>query len=323
MLHVANGHSTTGLLDASGIGGRTMVWCDPLNDGPVPGNVSDDELIRVRAAFLAGSPDAVGEVVADLSGWRAAVDDQESYDELVLWFEHDLFDQLNVIQLLTHLSSRPSTKPISMVSIDSYPGHANFKGLGELQPADLAALFETRHPVAAEQLALAARAWTAYRSPDPRAIESLLTADTSALPYLSRALARHLEEFPSDTNGLSRSERRMMELAIERPADLQQTFPRMQDGEAAYHLSDLSFFDRVNDLATSTPPLLTINLQHPKDSDMPVGTIALTKQGREVALGNADRVQLCGIDRWLGGVHLEGRGPAWRWSAQHGKLIEA
>jgi hypothetical protein len=322
MLHVANGHCTTRLIESSGVPGRTMVWCDPLNDGPVPGNVSDEELLRTRAAFLAGTPEAIDDVAADLAGWRAAVDDQDSYDELVLWFEHDLFDQLNVIQLLTHLGTRRSSKPVTMVAIDSYPGHPNFQGIGELQPADVAALFETRRPITSQQLELAARAWTAYRSSDPRAIESLLTTDTSALPFLARALARHLEEFPSDSNGLSRSERRMLELALERPADIHQAFPKMQDGETAYYITDMSFFDLANALATAKPPLLTINLQHPKDSEMPVGTLELTKQGREIALGRADRIQLCGIDRWLGGVHLEGRGPAWRWNARDRRLIE-
>ena len=77
------------------------------------------------------------------NGWREAVDDDDGYDELVLWFEHDLFDQLNLIQLLTHLGGRPRSKPVTLICIDRYPGHPNFKGLGELAPRDLAALFET------------------------------------------------------------------------------------------------------------------------------------------------------------------------------------
>jgi hypothetical protein len=300
-----------------------MVWCDPLNEGPVPGNVPDDELLRIRAAFLAGTPEVVDEVAADLASWRAAIDDQDSYDELVLWFEHDLFDQLCLIQLLTHLGTRRSSKPVSMVSIDSFPGHPDFKGIGELTPADLETLFAARRPITAEQLSLADRAWRASRSADPRAIEALLQSDTSALPYLAPALARHLEEFPSDRDGLSRSERRMMEQALDAPADIHQAFPRMHDGETAFYITDTSFFDLANALATATPPLLTINLEHPRGSDMPVGTIELTREGRQLLRDGGDRIKLCGIDRWLGGVHLEGRGPAWRWSASDGGLIEA
>src|SRR5690349_16339185 len=99
-LHVANGHATTGLIERSALTGRTQVWCDPLNEGPVPGGISDDELLLVRARFLAAHPDRTNEVAADLKRWREAVDREDTYSELVLWSEHDLFDQLNLIQLL-------------------------------------------------------------------------------------------------------------------------------------------------------------------------------------------------------------------------------
>lgn len=323
VLHVANGHCTTELIEASGVPGRTMIWADPLNDGPVPGNVTDDELLRVRAEFLAGKPEEIAAVAADLQGWRQAVDDQGAYDELVLWFEHDLFDQLNLIQLLTHLGTRAAARPVTMVSIDSFAEHLNFKGFGELSAEDFPGLFATRRAITPEQIVLATRAWRAYRSADPRAIEQLLQTTTAALPFLAAALRRHLEEFPSEGDGLSRSERRMMEMAVARAAEIHQALPRMHEGETAYYITDLSFFDLANALATATPPLLIIHLRHPKGSETPVGKLELTAQGREVLRGHADRVRLCGIDRWLGGVHLEGHGPVWRWSARAGRLIEA
>ena len=117
-LHVGNGHATTGLIELSGLTGRTQVWCDPLNEGPVPGGISDEELLLVRARFLASHPDEASDVAADLEQWRHAVDDEHGYEELVLWFEHDLFDQLNLIQLLTHLGNRARSKPVSLICID-------------------------------------------------------------------------------------------------------------------------------------------------------------------------------------------------------------
>jgi transposase len=323
LLHVANGHCTTGLIELSGLPGRTQIWADPLNEGPVPGDVSDDELLLVRARFLASHPDDAGDVAADLKGWREAVDDEDAYDELVLWFEHDLFDQLNLIQLLAHIGSRPQLKPVTLICIDRYLGDPNFKGLGELEPHDIAALFETRRPVTAAQIALAARAWCAYRSPDPRAIEELLKTDTSALPFLARALARHLEEFPSETDGLSRSERRMLQQAIDGPAQLHAAFPRMHEGETAHYIADSWFFDRVTELSSASPALISLTVTSNGAHALPAGTIALTAAGRDVLSGKADRVKLCGIDRWLGGVHMQGHGRAWRWSAGAARLIQA
>jgi len=177
--------------------------------------------------------------------------------------------------------------------------------------------------VDAAQLTLAARAWAAYRSPDPRAIEELLKGDTSALPFLAAALARHLEEFPSDADGLSRSERRLMEQAMAGPADLGAVFPAMHHGETAYYIADSWLVDRARELAGASPALVDMSITEGTRRALPAGTIALTRAGRDVLDGSVDRVALCGIDRWLGGVHVHGRGRAWRWSARSGHLVEA
>ena len=324
LLHVGNGHATTGLIELSAIPGRTMVWCDPLDEGPVPGGISDDELLRIRAGFLSPTPHEIDDIAAGLQGWRSAVDNQDAYDELVLWFEHDLFDQLNLLQLLTHLGrSVPRTTPVTLISIDRYPGHPNFKGLGELEPDELATLFSTRQPVSDFQFALAPRAWQAFRSPDPRDIEALLRTDTSALPFLAAALRRHLQELPAVENGLSRTERRLLERVGDGTTELRQIFPGMQDGETAYYVTDTSLWDRVQLLASTSPALLDITGVTSPTNALPAATIALTPVGHAVLSGTADRVRLCGIDRWFGGVHAKGSGPVWRWSERDGRVIMA
>ena len=322
-LHVANGHCTAELIERSGVTGRTSIWADPLNEGPVPGDVADDELLQVRARFLADDPDGARDVASDLKQWREAIDRDDSYDELVLWFEHDLFDQLGLIQLLSFLATRPRAKPVTLVCVGSYPGRPAFKGLGELAPADLATLFPSRTPVTSGQLAVAERAWSAYRSADPRAIEALLKGDTSALPFLAPALVRHLEEFPSESDGLSRSERRVMAQALDAPAELRTILPKMHEGETAYYIADSWLFDRVTELAGCEPPLVTVSITNDTAAAWQAGAIALTPAGRAVLNGEADRVRQSGIDRWLGGVHLAGRGPLWRWSPRSGSLVHA
>ncbi|MFM8535175.1 MAG: hypothetical protein ACKOEC_16555 [Acidimicrobiia bacterium] len=314
ILHVSNGHSATGLIERSGLPGRTMVWCDPLHEGPVPGGITDAELLRIRARFLAASEDAADTVASDLARWRASIDDTDAYDELVLWFEHDLFDQLNLIQLLAHLGQRESwPKPVTMICIDRHPGHQDFKGLGELSPSEIAALFPSRLPVTAAQIGVAQRAWLAFRAPEPSAVEAVLHTDTTALPFLADALRRHLEEFPSQRDGLSLSERRLMEQAADGPAPLGEMLPRMHDGERWLYVTDTMLMDRVRALTDASPALLAVAGAF--DRQRPSGTIELTAAGRDVLAGRQDRVRLCGLDRWLGGVHLTGRGRDWRSTA--------
>src|SRR5438105_2964676 len=140
-LHVANGTSTTRTIVAAGIPGACSLWADPLYEGPVPGGLSDTELVDVRMQHLAGPADLTWAAWAgsdlsldpanDLRQWRATIERQESYDELILWFEHDVFDQLNLIQLLTWIRDRlPAATPVSLICIGSFPGRPDFKGLG-------------------------------------------------------------------------------------------------------------------------------------------------------------------------------------------------
>ena len=304
LLHVANGSSVTRSLGSAGILGATSIWADPLHNGPVPGGIDDDALMEVRKQYHAPSPNAANPE-NDMRRWRQVIADHEAYDELVLWFEHDLFDQLNLIQLLSFIrASVPRSKPVSLICVGSFPGYPHFHGLGELQPAELASLFPTRPLVTDAQYDLAARAWDAFRQPTPEALFALV--GTNALPFLAPALRRFLEDYPWRRDGLSRTERRLMTLAAEARADWPAVFARMHAGEDAFYVADTELLEIQNALVTASPPLLTRTNS----------AVSLTIAGRDVLEGRADRVTLCGIDRWFGGVHLEGHTVPWRWDGE-------
>ena len=314
LLHVANGSSVTRMLAPAGIPGTTSIWADPLHNGPVPGEIDDDALIEARARYHAPSPNAANPD-NDMRRWRQVIAESDAYDELVLWFEHDLFDQVNLIQLLSFIRAHvPPSKTASLVCIGSFPGRPHFHGLGELEPADLASLFPTRQPITVEQYDLAERAWNAFRQPTPKALAAFAGAGEpegsrlrpNALPFLVPALRRFLEDYPWTRDGLSRTERRLMTLAAEARADWPKVFARMHEGESAFYVADTELLEIQNTLVTTSPPLLS-------RADR---SVSLTPAGRDVLDGRGDRVALCGIDRWFGGVHLHGRAVPWRWDGE-------
>jgi hypothetical protein len=327
-LHVANGTSTTATLEATGIPGSRSIWADPLYEGPVPGGLSDEALLDVRARYLEGpTQEASADPVNDLKRWRQIIQAHDAYDELVLWFEHDLFDQLNLIQILSWIRTRlPSDKQVSLVCIGSFPGHPRFKGLGELSPDELQSLFETRRPIGDADYVLAERSWQALRDATPEALEALLRSDTSALPYLAAAIARFLQEYPWTGDGLSRSERRLLRLAEPGPMAVATAFPRMHDDEDAYYITDSSLLGLVATLSRTSPPLIAVtdgadaalNQLHGQLH----GTVTLTDAGHDVLAGRADRVA-CGLDRWLGGVHLQSGAVIWRWDEDRRRVTRS
>ena len=334
-LNVANGTSTTGTIEAAGIPGARSIWADPLYEGPVPADLPDNELLDLRMRYLSGgdalTPRAPGgsnppiDPVNDLREWRAAIERRESYDELILWFEHDLFDQLNLIQLLTWLQEHQiaATKSVSLICIGSFPGRPDFKGLGELTPGELASLVETREAVTDPQYELAERAWRAFRAPTPAPLDALRHDDSSALPYLAAAIGRFLQEYPWTRDGLSRTERRLMELSEGNGTALSKAFPRMHEGEQVYYVTDASLAALADALARTSPPLLTLEVSTGAPAHVLRGVVSLTDTGRAVLSGRLDRISACGIDRWLGGVHLAGDGQGWRWDDERQQLVSA
>jgi RNA polymerase sigma factor (sigma-70 family) len=321
-LHVANGTCTTSIIEAAGIPGARSIWADPLYEGPVPGGGTDEEVLEARRRFHAGAAAAL-DPVNDMRRWRSVIEAHDAYDELVLWYEHDLFDQLNLIQLLSWVRSRlPSDKRVSLVSINAFPGHAEFKGLGELSPDELASLFDTRRAITEAEYAVADKAWQAFRAPTPEPLDALRRAATTPLPYLAPALDRLLQEYPAVADGLSRSERRLLSLAADGAVALRAVFPRMHGGEEVYYITDSSLAELATTLSRTSPPLLTI-----ADNDAAAEwalnrTVAVTDAGREVLAGTRDRVA-CGIDRWLGGVHLHGRGDVWRYDHVRRRIVRS
>src|SRR4051812_6446774 len=203
VLHVTNGDSAGDGLLETGLVDDVLVWCDALHEGPVP-DVGDDDLRRLRAAFV-GAPEAE---FADRDHRLEAARD----GEYVLWFEADLYDQLQVLQILDRLRTLevPAVR-ITLICIGEHVGFTHFGGLGELQAEQLRALPEragTR--LGAADLDYAAWAWAAFRSDDPRRLAEVVQRPSRGLRYVWEAVDRLAREYPSTRDGLGLTERRLL-----------------------------------------------------------------------------------------------------------------
>ena len=323
MLHVLNGDATRAIMERSDIPGTYTVWADVLHEGPVPGDVDDTQFRDVRLRFLEAMDRWVGadEGRAQYEAWDAQLASFAEYDEVVLWFEHDLFDQLILIRHLDWFARRDHGRTtVSLICIGDFPGLEGFAGLGQLSPDQLASLLGTRQRVRVRQTELGRAAWRAFTSSDPTSIERVLDRDTSALPFLGGALVRFLEEYPSVESGLPRTERQILDgltRGITTPVDL---FLDSQKLEERIFMGDATFWLRLEGLASGPRPLIRL-IGEPTHRAFPKGNVELTDDGRRVAAGNADWIALDGIDRWLGGVHLVGRDVPWRWDVRAGRLV--
>ncbi|MGH7277329.1 MAG: hypothetical protein ACREJG_01425 [Candidatus Rokuibacteriota bacterium] len=303
-LHVANGDMAADRLREAAVGGEIVTFIDALHEGPAPAGLSADDWWACRARFVADAGwDAFEVAWTRLRGADARLAAAGACDEVVLWFEHDLNCQLQLVRVLDLLLRHAPETPVTIVCIGEYPGIPDFHGLGQLTGAQMAGLHQTRQSLPRAAAEVAGAAWAAFRSPDPSALEAVIAADTSALPFLGAALRRHLEQFPAAGTGLSRTERQMLEVVASGIGERTRVFKEAEGREASPFMGDVIFFDHLARLAGGAAPLLAV-----EDGER----VALTEHGRHVLAGRADRVALAGFDRWLGGAHLRHGRAMWR-----------
>ena len=311
MLHVTNGDSAATHLRAASLPGDIVPWRDVLHEGPVP-EVADAQLRDVRLRFLTGADREAG-----MDPERRDFEERDAAlaagrdGEYVLWFEADLYDQLQIAQILARLAElRVPAERITLICIGEYLGIAHFGGLGELRADQLEGLPEVAAVTLSEDaLALATRAWAALRAPDPRGLAAIVAARSPELRFMPEAFDRLGREYPWTRDGLSLTERRLLAAIAEGAATAGEAFVRGAAREARPYLGDTWAFAAIERLARAEVPLLSAAAgtvdRH--------SAVALTEAGRRVLDGAADHVLLNGIDRWIGGVHLVGRDVAWRW----------
>jgi redox-sensitive transcriptional activator SoxR len=327
LLHVTNGESAGNTLRQTALGGAVLAWQDVLHEGPVPA-LPRRELLRTRARFLADC--GWGDRQALLSSLerrdRQLLEALRDGLQVVLWFEHDLYDQLQLLDVLA-LAHTGEGAP-ELIVIGSFPGKPSFGGLGELTANELETLWAARRRAAPAALQAATSAWTALQAPEPTTLAEWATHDPAQLPFLAPALRRLLEELPAPADGLSGTERRALQAVAAGEHTPPAAFVAAQRLEEAAFLGDAWFYRALSVLGQGTTRLLETDDGTPLPPPPPLSDsqrfarlrLRLTATGEQTLRGAADRVGLLGIDRWIGGTHITPDN-TWRWDATELKLV--
>jgi hypothetical protein len=298
VLHILNGDATADVFDAVGAPGTRLVWRDILVEGPLGAEGTAEARARYLAARFGIDPTTYAR---EFTTARSALASASHEDEVVLWFEQDLFCAVNLCFLLDQLARRPPAR-LTLV----WPGEP----LATLGADSLRAAYATRRVVDAASLTAAALAWTALTSEDPRALEN---ADVDGLPFLGEALQRHLRRFPSVVTGLDEVETAALTALADASCEFGDLFARVTAAPPLrrHGMGDVQLAGDLEALATGAAPLVVRD-----------GTAwRLTDAGGATLAGRGDRIASLGIDRWLGGVRLLGRGPLWRWDEARARLV--
>lgn len=268
--------------------GTHVAWRDALNDGPVPAGLSLEETSALRARYQAergyGNPI---KLIHEFERRDEQIRRAAEFDEVVLWFEHDLYDQLQVLQTLTSLEEL-ELEPgrVAVVQSDHY--------LSGMTVDEIVLLFAKRRTATPAIFKSARRSWERFTSDSPSDLFAAAGEDAIGLPYLRAALRRLCEEYPWKRDGLSRSQRQTLYAVAQGPGRPDELFARTQAREEAYFLSERVFERMLEDLAAGDSALV----------EGEEGMLVPTVLGRRVLAGDGDWLDCRSIDRWIGGVRL-------------------
>jgi hypothetical protein len=342
MLHVTNGTSAMNRIHELGLPGHIVSWDDVLHEGPVPEGLDAAALRDVRADFIASSDwGDRREIATEMRVRDEVLASAPPDEEVVLWFEHDLYDQLQQLQVMDRLQARRAGVVTAIMAPD-YLGYQTADRLREW--------FDRRQRITDQQWDLAVRAWAAFRASDPRAVLDVLDviavgrkvanpADSTKrlkvqtvapLPSLPSAFIRLLQQYPSVRSGLSRTEAQTLTALSGGPLAAGSAYTASNHRvEEAVFMGDQGWWLHIRPLLTGPRPLIGVQGRAPADfndqswwgdtADTP--KLAITEDGARVLAGRADHSTLNGIDRWIGGVHLRSSNAMWRWDGAARALV--
>ena len=247
-LHILNGDATLQLFEQSSIEGETFVWREVLAEGPVHPEFNSYEFWNERRAFMTdlfsietgGYDKDVYEPFMELSTKL------HQFDEIVLWFEYDLFCQINMMALISYLGDkREPAQTISMVCSGRIDNSGRLFGLGELTPQQLEEQLAKKLKLNTREFDFAKDVYRAYCSNQPDALYTYSIMPSDEFWYIADALKTHFRRFPNSMTGLTEIEQKVVDLANEGVSDQKEMVGKLLKWQKIYGFGDLQYFATI------------------------------------------------------------------------------
>lgn len=283
-----------------------IVWREMYDFGPFHTSWSNEELINNRAIFFENKLKLPSSLfITNSHNQLKQLANIQKDQEVVLWFEHDRYDQTMLMYIITQLYHHNITN-LSMVSINSYPSITPFYGLGQLTSEQLAMLYHKRVELSHQQINEALNGWETYTSSNLNDVKRWISENHHELPFLGDMFKRQLSYYPVNKTGLNEIETLLLKTIALNPISFKELYQSVSPFFINDGLSDLHISAILNELTVGSKPLIkTDDLLPNYNSSYLETNLTITPNGENVLLGKENRIELIGIDWWVGGVHLK------------------
>ncbi len=194
--HILNGDALNYTFPEACLEGEVIIAREALIEGDLSGQDLPD-FWRSRAAFL-GVTDAEyrERTVNEFEKIRSA----PAGSTFHLWFEYDLFCQVNSWFVLSLIHERPAPATVYAVHtshLDRSSPHF-WNGFGPANAAQLRVCFAERTLLSRADIQLGHHLWTAFKHNDFDELIRLSDTSSPAFPYLQEVVQAHVDRFPTD-----------------------------------------------------------------------------------------------------------------------------
>ena len=217
ILHITNGDSFTQKLKQLNLDGDIITWREMLCEGKTLSTVGSESFWKTRFEFLNKNYKVSKSwfVEKTLKEYRSLCNHKQQ-DQIVLWFEYDLFCQVNMLAVISWLKTHRRHAQISLVCSGEQEGQDRLFALCELSDEQLRKLYDNRVELSQDDIEYADYVWQLYCSDNPMRLENLGDFGNYQFDYLEDAVQAHLRRFPSLRNGLNSFENQVLSIAEEK-----------------------------------------------------------------------------------------------------------
>lgn len=307
-LVITNGDDVARRLEHLGLAREVLPWRDILYEGPVPQTKSLAALSQVRVTYLAAAyPQPNRDIAGEFAARDGRLSQHAAFDTVTLWFESDLADMLQLLQILDFFATS-ERDPRSLRLIHST------RALGHHSDDALQALATTATPVGRRRLNQARQSWAAWRAPDHRAWFAQLHEPRLGLLHLWTTVLHSKSLYPSMETGLSDAEITIIhsvDQGFNEPSAIVTAVLEDRRRFSDAYMGDWSVYRLLDDLAAAPEPSISgLDGRYPFDDNASAreayraARAELTPLGRAILDGETNHAVVNGIDRWIGGVHV-------------------
>ena len=242
-LHITNGDSFTERLKSLDLGGDIITWREMLCEGKTESNVGSESFWKTRFDFLHKNYKITKTwfVEKTLKEYRSLCNHKQE-DRIVLWFEYDLFCQINMLAVISWLKSHRRHAEISLVCSGDEDDSDTLYGLNELSDEQLLHLYKNRVQLTQDDIEYADYVWQLYCSDNPIRLEHLMDFDNYQFTYLSDAIKAHLQRFPAIKNGLNAIENNILTLSDKgKPSSKKALLNKILKNQGVYGFGDSQY----------------------------------------------------------------------------------